>query len=165
MDTTTRECWVLTFLRLARVGYAQWLFGNAYEAVVRVPERLAAEPLPSVFSSGSPVRYYLPAMPLVAGATVAALVSGWSLRDRRPWLAATAAGALSAAVATAYAVRAVNLKLFVAGGDGAVADRDRLLRRWHRVNAVRMAAVGFAWLAAARAASGMCVGAGAQASR
>src|SRR5258707_2172901 len=62
---------VATLLSIAQLGYAHWFFGNLYEAVVRVPERLAKdyEPgkddrrLATVFSSRSPVRYYVPGDP------------------------------------------------------------------------------------------------------
>lgn len=71
----------------------------------------------SVLSVGSPVRYYLPGVPVVIGATLAALVAGWTLPDNRPWLGAAAVSALSGVVTTAYLVQAVNLKLFVARQD------------------------------------------------
>ncbi|BBZ73215.1 hypothetical protein MPRS_43080 [Mycobacterium paraseoulense] len=57
-------------LGLAQLGHAHWLFGNIYEAVVKIPDRLAAEPRPatreggsprsSLLAPGSPLRYSLP---------------------------------------------------------------------------------------------------------
>jgi hypothetical protein len=142
---------VAALLTLAQLGYAHWFFGNLYEAVVRVPDRLAEDrPLPSVLSSGSPLRYYLPGIPVVLGATLSALVAGWPSRYDRPWLGAAAASTLSGLILTVYLVRAVNLRLFVAGQNLSPGDQDRLLRIWYRVNAVRLLTVGSAWLIAAR---------------
>jgi hypothetical protein len=53
---------VATLLAIAQLGYAHWFFGNLYEALVGIPERIANdyEPgkddrrLATVFSSGSP---------------------------------------------------------------------------------------------------------------
>jgi hypothetical protein len=42
-------------LDVAQLGYAQWLFGNIYEAVVKIPERLAAERRDSAARAGSSV--------------------------------------------------------------------------------------------------------------
>ena len=155
---------VATLLTIAQLGYAHWFFGNLYEAVVRVPDRLAKDDEPGaedrrlafVLSAGSPVRYYLPGVPVVLGATLSALVAGWTSRNDRPWLGAAAVSALSGVVATAYLVRAVNLKLFVAGQALTPADRDRLLRVWYRVNVVRLLTTASAWLIAARLASRLC---------
>lgn len=38
---------VAALLTIAQLGYAQWFFGNLYEAVVRVPDRLAKAYVPS----------------------------------------------------------------------------------------------------------------------
>ena len=79
-------------LAVAQLGYAQWFFGNLYEAVVRVPERIAAQSdsgelrLTSVIGSGSPVRYFLPGLPIMVGATVPTVVNGWRSRKNRAWL-------------------------------------------------------------------------------
>jgi hypothetical protein len=59
----TRDRRVATLLTIARLGYAHWFFGNLYEAVVRVPDRLAKADelglddrrLATVLSPGSPV--------------------------------------------------------------------------------------------------------------
>jgi hypothetical protein len=69
---------VATLLTIAQLGYAHWFFGNLYEAVAKVPDRLVKDyeldgndrRLASVLSSGSPVRYYLPALPVVIGGTL-----------------------------------------------------------------------------------------------
>ncbi|GAA2757603.1 hypothetical protein [Actinopolymorpha rutila] len=72
-------------LTLAQFGHAQWFFGNLYEAVVRVPDRLAAEAgdghARSPLGAGSPLRYYVPAIPATFPATLAAL---WSGREASP---------------------------------------------------------------------------------
>lgn len=139
-------------LRLAQVGYAHWLFGNLYESVVRVPDRLSAEDarMASILSPGSPVRYYLPGIPVVIGATVAALVGGWKSHRDRALLGMLAASTCSGLALTAYLVRAVNLKLFVAGQTVSAAERQRLLHTWYRLNAVRLLSAGTAWLVAGR---------------
>ena len=77
-------------LQLAQLGHAQWLFGNLYEAVVKVPDLLATRargrvPAMSPTDPGSPMRYY--AAPATAPAVVAAAVVGRSDRSSRPWLA------------------------------------------------------------------------------
>jgi hypothetical protein len=94
-----------------------------YEAVVRVPDRLAKDyeadgnerRLASVLSSGSPVRYYLPAVPVVIGGALLAVRAGWRQRNERAWLAALDVSAQSGVVTTAWLVRTVNLKLFITG--------------------------------------------------
>ncbi len=77
-------------LTLAQLGYSHWFF---YEAIVKVPNRLADdyEPstqvdrrMPSIFNAGSPVRYYLPATPLAIAAPLAALAAGWNTPRSRP---------------------------------------------------------------------------------
>jgi hypothetical protein len=152
---------IAALLTLAQLGYAHWFFGNLYEAVVRVPDRLAKDYAPdardqhqaSVLSPGSPVRYYLPGIPVVVGATLSALVTGWRSRTERPWLCATAVSALSGVVATVYLVRTVNLKLFVADQTLPRAEQDRLPHIWYRVNLVRLVTTGGAWLIAQRIVS------------
>lgn len=152
---------VADLLTVAQLGYAHWFFGNLYEAVVRVPDRLAGDYTPgaedrrlaSVLAVGSPVRYYLPGIPAVLGATLAALVAGWTSRADRPWLGATALSTLAGIAATGYLVVAVNRKLFVAGQALTQAEQDRLLRIWYRLNVVRLVSTGCAWLMAGRLAS------------
>jgi hypothetical protein len=135
---------------VARLGQAHWFFGNLYEAVVDMPRLLAdARPNrePGLLRPGSPLRYYLPAAPVILAATAATLADGWrSGGDRRPIVVA-AAGTAAATGLTAYLVRVVNVRLL---GDGTPLDeteRRALGRTWHRGNLVRLAA-----LAAARAA-------------
>jgi hypothetical protein len=53
---------------------------------------------------------------------------------------------------TAYLVRAVNPRLFVAGQVLSATDLERLLKTWYRVNLVRLVAAGGAWLCAERVA-------------
>ncbi|OZM72534.1 DUF1772 domain-containing protein [Amycolatopsis antarctica] len=131
-------------LTAARIGQAHWFFGNLYEAVVRLPDSLArADPKPSSpFAKGSPVRYYLPAAPVTVAVTLAATVTGWDVPADRPRLATSAGATVTGALLTAYLVRAVNLRLFVAGPPVSEAERDALLRRWYRLNAVRLLAAG-----------------------
>jgi hypothetical protein len=152
---------VATLLTIAQLGYAHWFFGNLHEAVAKVPDRLVKDyeldgndrRLASVLSSGSPVRYYLPALPVVIGGTLSAVLAGWRQRNERAWLAALAVSSLAGVVITAWLVRTVNLKLFIAGHPLTRADQDRLLRIWYRVNGLRLLAAGAAWLIAARLTS------------
>ncbi|MBV8585822.1 MAG: hypothetical protein JO308_06010 [Verrucomicrobia bacterium] len=164
----SRQKRVATLLTIAQIGYAHWSFGNLYEAMVRVPDRIAEgyEPgkedrrLASIFSSGSPVRYYLPGIPVVIGATLAAVLTGWKSRNDRPWFAALGISVLSGLVSTGWLVRTVNLRLFVAGQPLTPAEQKRFLRLWYRVNAFRLLAAGIAWLIAARLTSCTCSPAG-----
>ena len=55
---------------------------------------------------------------------------------------------MAGAVATAYFVKAVNLRLFFGGEPVAPAEREKLLRTWSRVNVFHLAVLGVAWLAA-----------------
>ena len=161
---STQQKRVAILLTIAQLGYAHWFFGNLYEAVVRVPDRVAKycdpgrgdQRLASVLSSGSPVRYFLPGVPVVIGATLSSVLAGWRSRNARPWLASLAVSALSGFVATAWLVRTVNFKLFIAGQPLTPAARDRLLRIWYRVNVLRLLTTGSAWLIAARLASRLC---------
>jgi hypothetical protein len=81
---STQQKRVATLLTIAQLAYAHWFFGNLYEAVVRVPDRIAKgyEPgrgdrrVASVLSSGSPVRYFLPGVPVVIGATLSSVLAG-----------------------------------------------------------------------------------------
>lgn len=157
-DSASRRHVAVTLLDVARLGHAHWFFGNLYEAVVRVPHRLACEQpdrngSASPLGPGSPVRYYVPAIPATFPAAVAALVSGWNSREIRLWLAGGAVCSLSGAAATAYLVRAVNTKLFFGDQQLPVDERERLLRKWYRLNAFRLAVSGGAWFAARQARS------------
>src|SRR6478672_11427987 len=91
-----RERIAQRLLGIAEFSHAHWFFGNLYEAVVKVPHRVAASEasreLPrSPFGAGSPGRYYAPVAPLNAPAAIAALVAGWNHANSRPWLLVAAA--------------------------------------------------------------------------
>jgi hypothetical protein len=143
-------------LALSQYGHAAWFFGNLYEAVVQVPERLAA-PDPgrpgrrtaSPLGPGSPVRYYAAAAPATLPPLLAAVALGWASRAGRGWLLTSAACSITGAAATAYLVRTVNLKLFFAAQPVSADERDRLLRTWYRVNSVRLLLTGTTWWASA----------------
>jgi hypothetical protein len=138
-------------LGLAQLGYAHWFFGNLYEAVVRVPSRLAEDDgLTSVLGAGSPVCYYLPGIVLVMAAILLALIVGWKGRIERRGLSALALATVLGLGLTAYLVYAVNLRLFVVGPPMSSAERTRLLRLWYRVNWVRLVMTACAWIMAAR---------------
>ena len=149
------------FLTLAQLGYAHWFFGNLYEAVVRVPERLSKEkppgsddPLPmSLLGSGSPVRYFLPGVPVVMLGVLSAMPAGWKWRSARPGFVSLGLSTLLGFAVTAYLVRAVNCKLFFASQPITQAQRERLLRIWYRANILRLLATGCAWLIASRCAA------------
>ncbi len=154
-----------TLLAVAQFGQAQWFFGNLYEAVAKIPDRLArqrdlavppGEPVTigSMLRPGSPVRFYLPVGPVTVGAAAAALGVGWNgpVAQRR-WATASVAGTLTAGLSTAYIVRAVNVRLFFAAEPPSVDEREALLRRWYALNGVRMVATAVAWVGAQRARS------------
>jgi hypothetical protein len=140
-------------LDLTQLGYAQWFFGNVYEAVVRVPDRLS-DPAQasdaharSVLGPGSPVRYYLPALPVTVVSTIGAIINGRGNPRSRRWLTVSAGCGAAGTALTGYVVRTVNLKLFFAAEPPPAAERDALLRTWYRVNVLRAAAVGCAMFA------------------
>ncbi|WP_367129727.1 anthrone oxygenase family protein [Saccharothrix sp. HUAS TT1] len=136
---------------LARLGQAHWFFGNLYEAAVDVPRLVAdAEREPRLLGPGSPLRYYAPAAPVTVAATGAALVEAWRSGGDRRAVATSAAGTLVAAGLTGYLVRAVNLRLLRGGTPPGADERRRLLRTWHRLNLVRLAALAVAALALRR---------------
>lgn len=147
---TQREQQLATVLRLARFGYFYWCFGNLYEAIVKVPERIANDPPESVLAVGSPLRYYLPAIPVVIATTFSAPSIGWRCREHRPLLGLATIFALTGLGITAYLVPTVNLKLFVAGSQVAQAERERLLRKWHRLNKLRVFATAAAFFIGGR---------------
>ncbi len=150
-------------LTVAQLGYAHWFFGNLYEAVAKIPERLAGAPdlavqgepvsLSSMLRPGSPVRYNLAGAPVTAVATVSAVAAGWNRPSDRLCLAMSAGCTLSGGLLTAYLVREINLKLFFTTRPLPVAEQEQLLRRWHRLNRIRLVAAGVAWLAAERVRS------------
>jgi Domain of unknown function (DUF1772) len=149
-------------LELAQLGYAQWLFGNIYEAVVKIPERLAVEPRDaapagtdagssSLLAPGSPLRYYAPVAPITLAATAAAVGAGWEIEGARRWLAVTAGCSIAGVAISGYLVRTVNLRVMFAATPPPPAERDDLIETWYRLNRVRMAATGGALIAAYRA--------------
>jgi hypothetical protein len=132
-------------LGVAEFTHAHWFFGNLYEAVVKIPDRVAASAasreLPRTpFGAGSPGRYYAPIAPLSAPAAVAALVAGWKHSDNKAWLMVGAASSATGAVATAYLLRSVNPKLFFSPYPLEETRRRPLLKRWYRVHALRLTA-------------------------
>jgi hypothetical protein len=153
--SSRRRSLYATLTTVAQLGFAHGFFGNVYEATTKVPHRIAGDGtddarMPSLFGPGSPVRYYLPGVPVTIGSTLGALVAGWEHPRNRRWLAAAAVSATSAGALTGYLVRAVNVKLFVAGHPLTSTERDRLLRIWYRMNAVRIVALGAGWMALER---------------
>ena len=146
-----------SLLAVAQLGHAHWFFGNLYEAIVKVPDRLAAAPdltvagepvtLKLLLRPGSPVRYYLPVGPVAIAAGLAALLAGWDVPSDRRRLATASACAVSGGAITVHLVRAVNIRLFFADRPLSPAEQKALLGVWYRWNAVRLVAVGGAWLA------------------
>lgn len=136
-------------LGIAEFSHAHWFFGNLYEAIVKVPHRVAAAEASrdlarSPFGAGSPGRYYAPIAPVIAPAAIAALVSGWNHAESRPWLIAAAASSTTGAAATVYLLRSVNPKLFFSPEPLSEMRRKPLLQRWYRVHALRLTASGVA---------------------
>ncbi|MBP1823185.1 DUF1772 domain-containing protein [Mycobacterium sp. OAE908] len=122
---------------IARFGRAAWFFGNAYEAVVGVPELIAsADRQGGIFGVGSPVRYFAPIGPVAVGGTAAVLAKSWRAGgDRRKITAASAT--LSAALGvSAYLIASINVPLL--RGKTAKEHRSQLISRWHRGNFVRL---------------------------
>jgi hypothetical protein len=143
-------------LAAAEFTHAHWFFGNLYEAVVKVPHRVAgSEASPdlrrSPLGSGSPGRYYAPLAPVSFPAVALALAAGWNRPGSRPWLATAAVASAVGGAATAYLLRSVNPALFF--GPQPLSDMRRrpLLTRWYRVNALRLAASAIALAAIDRA--------------
>ncbi|WP_230119656.1 hypothetical protein [Arthrobacter sp. Bi83] len=132
-------------LGVAEFSHAHWFFGNLYEALVKVPHRVAASEasreLPrSPFGSGSPGRYYVPIAPINAPVAIAALVAGWNHSNSRVWLVVAAASSTAGAAATAYLLRFINPDLFFSPQPLSQLRRKPLLRRWYRVHALRLTA-------------------------
>jgi hypothetical protein len=150
-------------LAVAQFGQAQWFFGNLYEAVAKIPDRLAhrrdlavppgeAVTIGSMLRPGSPVRFYLPVGPVTVGAAVAALGVGWNgPAAQRRWSTVSTAGTLAAGLITAHIVGTINVRLFFAAEPPSLDERAALLRRWHALNTIRMAATAVAWVGARRA--------------
>lgn len=137
-------------LAVARIGLAHEFFGHVFEVVTKVPDRYAIEQrpgdpderMPSLLSSGSPLRYFAPVAPVTVAATLGALIASRREGRARGWLAACAVGLLSSEALTAYIVRALNVPLFVAGQPLAHGERRALLRTWYRLTAARIALCG-----------------------
>lgn len=132
-------------LGVAEFTHAHWFFGNLYEALVKIPDRVAASEasreLPRTpFGAGSPGRYYAPIAPLNAPAAVAALISGWRHSESRTWLIVAAASSATGAAATVYLLRSINPKLFFSPQPLDEERRKPLLKRWYRVHALRLTA-------------------------
>ena len=152
-----------SLLTIAQLGQAHWFFGNLYESVARVPERLADAPIVAIenervslgalLQPGSPARYYVPVAPLTVGATVSALVAGWGAPRNRGWLGVSVVCLGTGGLLTARIARDINMKLFFTAQPLSSTEREDLLRRWYRLNRIRLAASGVAWLAAQRARS------------
>jgi len=148
--------WIEALAWLSLIGTLQGFFGNAYEAVVSVPNMMAIYELKlpqrePMFRNkrSSPVIYYVPLGALVLVLAVAtALASSRESIPGRAWFAAAAALYVLASALTAYIVVAINLDLFFR--PQANLEKARiLLRRWLRWNAVRLgvlAASSAAWI-------------------
>lgn len=145
---------------VAQFGQAYWLFGNLYEAVVDVPQLLVdahQQRSPRLLGPGSPVRYYAPLAPLTIAATTVTLIDRWRSGGDRTMIILAAASTASAGGLTAYLVRTVNLPLLHGNVRIGASGHRRLIRTWHRVNAVRLATLVGASLALRRtAAAGEC---------
>jgi|RhiMethySRZTD1v2_1073278.scaffolds.fasta_scaffold2249849_2 hypothetical protein len=155
-STARRPVLTARLLDIAQLGYAHWLYGNIYEAVVKIPDRLVDEAVngkrgTSVLGPGSPVRYYAPVAPATLVSTVGAVVAGWGIPGARRWLTIAAGCSTAAAALTAYLVREVNLKVMFSADPPPPAVRDARLRLWYRLNIVRIATAAGALFAAHRA--------------
>lgn len=151
-----RDVLVDRLLDVAELSHAHWFFGNLYEAVVKIPHRVAAagasRELPrSPFGAGSPGRYYAPIAPMNAPAAIAALAAGWKPANTRAWLIVAAASSTTGAVATAYLLRSINPELFFSPQPLSEMRRKPLLRRWYRIHALRLTASAVALAALHRA--------------
>ncbi len=125
---------------VARLGHAHWFFGNLYEEVVRMPDRLAVEhDLPAAQRLRSPVRYYLPAAPVTVASVVAV-----ALVERRPARTAAALCSTTGAALTGYLVATVIRRLLDDGPSISPGERTELVTRWHRINRVRLLLVAAA---------------------
>jgi hypothetical protein len=139
---------------VALFGQACWIFGNFYEAVVDVPQLLddaRGQRPPRLLGAGSPVRYYAPVAPVTLVTTAVTLTGRWREGCSKPMIAATAVATGSAVGLTGYLVRTVNLPLLY-DGPMTASERRRLIRTWHRTNAVRLVALVGASLAMRRTA-------------
>jgi hypothetical protein len=143
-------------LGVAEFTHAHWFFGNLYEAVVKVPHRVAVSPdspelRRSALGPGSTGRYYTPLAPATFPALALALAAGWNRPATRPWVATAAVASAAGMAATAYLLRSVNPQLFFGPRPLSDVRRKVLLARWYRVNAIRLAASAVALAATDRA--------------
>ena len=150
-STARRLVLAARLLDIAQLGHAEWLFGNIYEAVVKIPERLTRAGPTSVLGPGSPVRYYAPVLPITMASTAAAVAAGWDAKGARRWLIAAAGCSVTGLTVTAYLVRAVNLKVMFAAEPPPAAERDARIQIWYRLNIVRIATTGGVLFAVQRA--------------
>jgi hypothetical protein len=132
-------------LGAAEFTHAHWFFGNLYEVLVKIPDRVAAaEATPelprSPFGTGSPGRYYAPIAPLNVPAAIAALVAGWNRSGSRAWLAVAVGSSAAGAAATVYLLRSINPRLFFSPQPLSEMRRKPLLKKWYRVHALRLTA-------------------------
>jgi hypothetical protein len=132
-------------LDVAEFTHAHWFFGNLYEAVVKVPHRVAAaEDSPelrrSALATGSPGRYYVPLAPATFPVLAVALAAGWNRPASRPWLATATVASAAGMAGTAYLLRSVNPPLFFSPRPLSEMHRQPLLAKWYRINAIRLAA-------------------------
>ncbi|WP_232667149.1 anthrone oxygenase family protein [Pseudonocardia sp. TRM90224] len=142
-------------LTIARAANAHWFFGNLYEELVRMPDRLADEHDSGRARLPSPVRYYVPALPALVGGAVAAAVTG-RRGPARGALATAAVSTVAGVGLTGFVVRTVIFRLIDDGPPLEQAERERLITRWHRVNRVRLVLAAVAAIAYDRAARGGC---------
>lgn len=149
-----REVFADRLLNVAEFTHAHWFFGNLYEALVKIPDRVAAaetgrELSRSPFGAGSPGRYYAPVAPVNAPAAIGALVAGWNHPRSRAALLVGATSSAIGAAATVYVLRVLNPRLFFSPQPLSEDQRRPLLTRWYRIHAVRLTASAVA-LAAIR---------------
>ncbi|OJZ73872.1 hypothetical protein BRW65_10880 [Mycobacterium paraffinicum] len=149
--TIRRRNRLACLLGVAQLGHAHWLFGNIYEAVVKIPDRLASSPRSPLLGPGSPLRHYAPGAPITLATTAAAVGKGWEIDDARRWLAAAACCSIAGMAITGYLVRTVNLEVMFAATPPPPEERDARIRTWYRLNLVRIAAAAGALIAANRA--------------
>jgi hypothetical protein len=125
-------------IAIARFGRAAWFFGNAYEAVVGVPQLIAGSQHrhPGIVGSGSPAPYYAPVTPAVMGGTSVVLHRGWQGgADHRTIIAAAASLVATLGLST-YLIRGINIPLLK--GEIAPEVQSHLIGRWHRINVMRL---------------------------
>jgi hypothetical protein len=160
----TRHRATTALLTLAQAGQAHVFFGLLYESVVRIPDRLSTDRVlaagadepggaPPLLRPGNPALYFLPSAPLTLAASLGALVAGRRAPALRRWSATSAAATLAFVVETATVLHPVNERLFHTAEPPTDDERAELLRRWYRLNAIRLVFVGIAWASSQRAKS------------